>query len=183
MLLENGDVDTVVTHYLRGDNSVENYKCWQKPEIGKGGFELLEIGVRKKGGNYSDVMRMDQELELVISYRLDRPIERFWITMHMKNEQGNKIFSFSGADRCYDKHHEAGEYLQICTIPSNFLNWGNYAMDFLAIKQENSIEFMAEEYDLISFTLANRQVAIGGFMGKEPGDVTPKFSFIEEKVK
>ena len=183
MLVEDGDVDTVVTHYLRGDSSVENYKCWQKPEIGKGGFELLEIGVRKKGGNYSDVMRMDQELELVISYRLDRPIERFWITMHMKNEQGNKIFSFSGADRCYDKHHEAGEYLQICTIPSNFLNWGNYAMDFLAIKQENSIEFMAEEYDLISFTLANRQVAIGGFMGKEPGDVTPKFSFIEEKVK
>ena len=183
MLVDDGDVDTVVTHYLRGDNAVENYKCWQVPEIKKDGFELLEIGIRKKGGDYADVMRMDQELELVIRYRLTKPINSFWITMHMKNEQGNKIFSFSGGGRCYDKHHEAGEYLQLCSIPSNFLNWGNYAIDVLAIKQENTIDFLAEEYDLISFTLANRQVAIGGFMGKEPGDVTPKFDFIEEKVK
>ena len=183
MLVDDGPVDTIVTHYLRGDNEADNYKCWEQPEIKGDGFELLEIGVRRKDGNYNDVMRMDQDLEVVIRYRLDRPLERFWITMHMKNEQGNKIFSFSGGGRCYDKHHEAGEYLQICTIPSDFLNWGNYAIDFLAIKQENTIDFLAEEYDLISFTLANRQVAIGGYMGKEPGDVTPKFDFIEEKVK
>ena len=112
MLVDDGDVDTVVTHYLRGDNAVENYKCWQVPEIKKDGFELLEVGIRKKGGGYADVMRMDQELELVIRYRLTKPIDSFWITMHMKNEQGNKIFSFSGSGRCYDKHHEAGGYLQ-----------------------------------------------------------------------
>ena len=183
MLVDDGPVDAVVTHYLRGDSEADNYKCWEVPEIGKDGFELLEIGVRPKNGNYNDVMRMDQDLELVIRYRLNHPIERFWITMHMKNEQGNKIFSFCGAGRCYDKRHEAGEYLQKCTIPANFLNWGNYAIDFIAIKQENNIDFMAEEYDLISFTLANRQVAIGGYMGKEPGDVTPVFDFVEEKVK
>ena len=183
MLVDDGPVDTVVTHYLRGDSKVDNYKCWENSEISKEGFELLEIGVRKKGGDYNDVMRMDHDLELIIRYRLNRPIDSFWITMHMKNEQGNKIFSFSGGGRCYDKHHDSGEYLQKCTIPANFLNWGNYAIDFMAIKQENTIEFMAEEYDLVSFTLANRQVAIGGYMGKEPGDVTPKFDFVEEKVK
>ena len=183
MLVDDGPVDVVVTHYLRGDSKVDNYKCWENSEISKEGFELLEIGVRRKGGDYNDVMRMDHDLELIIRYRLNRPIECFWITMHMKNEQGNKIFSFSGGGRCYEQHHEAGEYLQKCTIPANFLNWGNYAIDFMAIKQENTIEFMAEEYDLVSFTLANRQVAIGGYMGKEPGDVTPKFDFVEEKVK
>ena len=136
MLVDDGPVDTVVTHYLRGDSKVDNYKCWENSEISKEGFELLEIGVRRKGGDYNDVMRMDHELELIIRYRLNRPIDSFWITMHMKNEQGNKIFSFSGAGRCYDKHHDSGEYLQKCTIPANFLNWGNYAIDFMAIKQE-----------------------------------------------
>ena len=101
----------------------------------------------------------------------------------MKNEQGNKIFSFSGGGRCYDKHHEAGEYLQICTIPANFLNWGNYGIDFLAIQQLNEIECLADEHDIISFTISNRQVAMGGYMGKEPGDVTPKFDFKEEKLR
>ena len=183
ILAEDGDVDTVVTHYLRGDSSVENYKCWQMPEIKKGGFELLEIGLRKSDADYTDVMRMDQELELTIRYRLDHAIDNFWITMHMKNEQGSKIFSFSGGGRCYDKHHEVGEYLQTCIIPANFLNWGNYAIDFMAFQQINKIECLADEPDIISFTISNRQVAVGGYMGKEPGDVTPKFVFKEEKLK
>ena len=183
LLVDDGQIDTIVTHYLRGNNDVDNYKCWEKPEIKGGDFELLEIGVRRKEGSYNDVMRMDQDLEVVIRYRLNHPVERFWITMHMKNEQGNKIFSFSGGGRCYDKHHEAGEYLQICTIPANFLNWGNYGIDFLAIQQLNEIECLADEHDIISFTISNRQVAMGGYMGKEPGDVTPKFDFKEEKLR
>ncbi len=183
MLVDDGQIDTIVTHYLRGDSLVDNYKCWDKPEISKKGFELLEIGFRKKGGGYGDVMRMDQDMEMVIRYRLTRKFNSFWITMHMKNEQGNKMFSFSGVNRCYDKQHEAGEYVQTCLIPANFLNWGNYAVDFMAFQQVNNIDCLVDEHDLISFTVANRQVAIGAYMGKEPGDVTPKFDFIEEKIK
>ena len=183
MLVDDGEVDTVVTHYLRGDNDVDNYKTWSVPEIKKGGFELLEIGIRRKDGNYADVIRMDHELELVMRYRLTTPMDKFWITLHMKNEQGNKIFSFSGVGRCYDRYHEAGEYEQICHIPADFLNWGNYGVDFMAFNQVNNIEILANESDLISFSIANRQVAIGGYMGKEPGDVTPKFDFEERKLK
>ena len=188
LLVDDGPVDTIVTHYLRGDNEVDNYKCWEIPEIKGGEFELLEIGVRRKGvrrkgGDFSDVMRMDQDIEIVIKYRLKRPIENFWITMHMKNEQGNKIFSFGGGGRCYDKHHEAGEYLQICTIPADFLNWGSYAIDFVAIKQDPNINLMVVENDVVSFVVSNKIVAIGDYMGKEPGDVTPKFDFVEERMK
>lgn len=183
MLVDDGEIDPIVTHYLRGDNAAANYKYWNIPEIQKDDFELLEIGMRKKCGNYNDVMRMDQELELVIRYRLKTPVEKFWITLHMKNEQGNKIFSFSGGGRCYEMRHEAGEYVQTCSIPANFLNWGSYAIDFMAFQQLNNIDCLANEHDIISFTVANRQVAIGGYMGKEPGDVTPKFDFVEERVK
>ena len=182
LLVDDGDVDSVVTHYLRGDNAIDNYKTWDIPEISNKGFELLEIGLRRKGGSYHDVMRMDQDLELVIRYRLTRAISPFWITLHMKNDQGNKMFSFTGGGRCYDRNHDASEYEQTCTIPANFLNWGNYAIDFMAFQQQNMIECLANEHDLISFTIANRQVAIGGYMGKEPGDITPKFDFTEKKL-
>ncbi len=183
MLVDDGEIDSIVSHYLRGDNAVANYKTWDQPEISNKGFELLEIGMRKKGGDYQDVIRMDQEMELIIRYRLKEAKDPFWITLHMKNEQGNKIFSFGGAGRCYDMHHEAGEYQQVCTIPANFLNWGNYAIDFIAFQKPNNIEVLANEGDIISFTVANKQVAIGGYMGKEPGDITPKFDFVEGKLK
>ena len=103
--------------------------------------------------------------------------------MHMKNEQGNKIFSFGAEENCVDRHHVAGEYLQTCTIPANFLNWGNYAIDFMALKQDPNIADLAFEHDLVSFIVANKQIAIGGYMGKEPGDITPRFDFVEEKLK
>ena len=182
-IIDQGDIDPIVTHDLRGDSALDNYKQWDPPTIGRDGFHLLEIGIRKKGGNYKDVMRMDNDLELVIRYRLDRPVSAFWITFHLKNELGNKLFSFSGAGRDYDKRHEAGEYLQVATIPHDFLNWGNFSLDFLALKQEPNIEDMANEPDILSFTIANRQVALGGFMGREPGDITPRFDFREELIQ
>ena len=183
LLVDDGEIDPIVSHYLRGDNAIDNYKCWNTPTVKKDGFELLEIGIRKKGGDYSDVMRMDHEIEVVIRYRITCIIERFWITMHMKNGQGEKIFSFSGGGRCYDPYHETGEYIQTCIIPAGFLNWGNYAIDFMAFEQTGNIKCLADESDIISFTVANRQIALGDYMGREPGDVTPLFTFIENKVQ
>ena len=182
LLVDDGDIDSIVTHYLRGDNERDNHKSWSTPEIKNGGFELMEIGVRCKGGDFEQVMRMDQDLEVVIRYRLTRTIDPFWITMHMKNEQGNKLFSFSGGGRCYDRHHEAGEYEEICTIPANFLNWGNFAIDFMAFEKGRNIERLVYEQDLISFTIGNKRVVMGGYMGKEPGDITPRFDFVENKL-
>lgn len=181
-MIDQGEIDPIVTHYLRGDSAVDSYKAFNTPLAGKGGFELLEIGIRQRGANYSDVMRMDQELELTIRYRLKEAIDKFWITMHLKNEQGNKLFSFSGAGRAYDKHHEAGEYIQTCIIPANFLNWGPFAVDFMALKQEHNTEALLDENDIISFIVSNRMISIGGYMGKEPGDITPKFAFTESKI-
>jgi len=181
LLVDQGEIDPIVSHYLRGDSSVNNYKCWNVPEIGTQGFELLEFGVRKKGGAFTDTIRMDNEIEVFIRYRLKRSFDPFWITMHMKNDQGNKMFSFSGAKRCYEYYHEMGEYEQTCLIPANFLNWGNYSIDLLVFTKRHNLIPLANESDLVSFTIGNRQVEIGGYMGREPGDITPKFSFIEKK--
>ena len=182
MLLEQGEIDPIVTRYLRGDSAIDNYKTFSEPLKGKNGFELLEIGVRPKGGDFTDVMRVTDDVEIVIRYRLAQPHEKFWITMHMKNEQGERMFSTSGGGRCYDKYHEAGEYEQICHLPKEFFNWGSYTIDILALSQPSNIEWLMNESDIISFTLANRPIAIGGWMGKEPGDITPKFEYTEKKL-
>ena len=103
------------------------------------------------------------------------------LTMHMKNDQGNKIFSFSGGGRCYDYYHDTGEYVQTCIIPANFMNWGNYALDLFVV--EDRAHPFLKGLDVLSFTLSNKARAIGTYMGKEPGDITPKFAFNEEKIR
>ena len=181
MMKEIGDIDPIVSHYLRGSSEVDNYHQFEKP-LGKNGFELLEIGVRPKSGNYADVMRVSDDIEIVMHYRLTKPMKKFWITMHMKNERGEKIFSTSGEERCYDVYHEVGEYEQICHIPKDFLNWGSFIIDFMAFNQDPSIEMLINESDIVSFTLANRAIELGGWMGKEPGDITPQFEYTDKKI-
>lgn len=180
MIVDTGDVDPIVSHYLRGNGNIENHKVWYVPEVKKEGFELLEIGVRKVGGNYEDVMRVDHDIELVVRYRLTQQFKRFHLMFHYKNEQGNKIFSTSGVDRCIPREHGVGEYVQKCIIPADFLNWGNYMVDLYVIKDGKCA--IVVENDVVSFTLSNKQTVIGAWMGREPGDVRPKFEYTEEKI-
>lgn len=182
MLVDSGDIDPIVTKYLRGDSAIANHKAFNEPLQGHGGFELLEIGVRPKGGNFTDLTRVSDDLEIIIRYRLKQKHNKLWITMHMKNEQGDKMFSTSGGKRCYEYYHEAGEYEQICQMPKDFFNWGTYAIDLMVLSQPSNIECLLDENDVVTFTLANRPIEIGGWMGKEPGDITPLFDYTETKL-
>ncbi len=179
-LKEMGDVVPLVTSYLRGDNSVPNHKKWDKPDIKKNGFELLEIGVRKYQGSFSDVMRIDDDIEIFIRYKLSCSFDAFHLTLHMKNEQGEKIFSTSAGGRGVPLEHKAGEYVQTAIIPKNFFNWGNFSFDLYVVK--NRKEAFVIENDIVSFTLANKEIEIGQWLGKEPGSLLPQFDYKEKKI-
>lgn len=179
-LKEIGLIDPIVNHYLKGDGDIENYKHWEQPQMAKAGFELLEMGVRKKGCDYHEVMRMDDELELVVRYKLTRRFPVFHLTFHIKNDMGVKLFSSSGGGRCIDYEHPAGEYEQICHIPANFFNWGNFSIDLFVVVDRRSAIII--ENDLLSFTLSNKGQALGVWMGREPGYITPKFEYTEKRL-
>ena len=181
MVREQGDVNTVVSHYLQGNSALLNHILFdEKNELKGKGFEMLEMGICKKGAKYDQAMSVTDDLELYIRYRLEQPMDQLHITMHLKNEQGNKVFSFSGAGRCYGFEHDQGEYVQTCIIPANFLNWGIYSLDVYVV--ENRAHPFLREMDVLTFTLSSRSHAIGSYRGKEPGDITPKFNFTEEKI-
>ena len=180
LLIDSGNVDTIVNHYLKGDENIENHKIWDVPEVKKDGFELLEIGVRKTGGDYEDVMRVDDNIELIIRYKLTKPYKQFHLTFHFTNEQGNKIFSSSGCGRCVPFEHKEGEYVQTCTIPADLLNWGNYMIDLYVVINRSQVILV--DNDAVSFTLSNKQAVLGSWMGREPGDITPKFDYTEERI-
>lgn len=180
MIQEIGDCETVVSHYLHGDNATENHITWNEdPEYKKDGFTLLEVGVRRLGGSYDDTIRQDDEIEVNIRYKLDQSYDYMWLTLHMKNDQGNTIFSFNGTKQIGTKHG-VGEYLQTCRIPASFLNWGGYAINLMAF--HDNAQMLCNAQDVVSFTVSGRQVALGHWMGREPGDVTPHFDFVEEKL-
>lgn len=180
MISDLGPVDTVVTHYLRGDSVVDNHKVWNIPEIKSKGFELLEIGVRKKGGDWSDIIKMEDSIEIVLKYRISHCFEQLHFCIHFKNEQGERFLSsFPSADN-YEYLHNIGEYEQICHIPGDYLNSGTISLDLLIV--ENKKNGFIIENDLVSFDVAEKGVELGEYMGREPGDVIPHFKFSKIKL-
>ena len=180
MIKESGDVDTVVGHYLKGDSAIENHRIWNKPAVKFDGFELLEIGIRKKGCLFDAIMSVEDNLELYIRYRLSKRFESIFPSFHFKNEQGTKIFATRGVGRCFPYEHDAGEYEQTATIPDNFLNWGTFFIDLLI---SNGRETLKYEDDVLSFTLSNKVTKLGMWMGRVAGDVTPQFDYHELKLR
>ena len=57
-------------------------------------------------------------------------------------------------------------------------------IDLMAFSNEHGIhEFIGSKGgDIMSFTLSNRSLELGSWMGREPGDITPKFNYTETKI-
>ena len=175
MVKETGSAEEVIGHYLKGDNVIENHKVWNEPVIKKDEFELLEIGVRKSGGTYEDIIRMEDAIEIHLKYRIKRDVENFYTVFHIKNERGEKILTSS----CRDKillNHSAGVYEQTCTVPSNYFNWGNFSIDFHAMKNK---KILLTDEDAISWSIVNNTIKEGYWMGRLEGDVIPNFEYQE----
>lgn len=185
ILLENGRVknigtiEPIVNQYMLGDSEIINHKIWEKPEYKGGGFELLELGIKKENGEYSDMMRVDQQLEIHVAFRLLKPFINFHISLYLRNEMGNYVFMTCSKNAVPVKH-DKGEYNLTCHIPANFINWGTYMIDVFAVENGNSAFVMAT--NVISFILSNRELEIGEWMGREPGDVTPQFEYNEIRI-
>jgi len=185
IILENGKmktygkIDPIVSAYLKGSSEIHNHKKWLFPEIKKNNFELLEIGVRKYNAEFADLMRVDDELEIFIRYKLTADFNAFHITLHYKDEEGNKLFSSSGGGNNVEFAHSRGEYVLISRIPANFFNWGSFSIDLYVVENKNTAFII--EPDIVSFTLVNRELAIGAWLGREPGQITPQFKFSETK--
>ena len=54
----------------------------------------------------------------------------------------------------------------------------------MAFSQGHNIDALigVDGFDIVSFILTNRELAVGSWMGKEPGDVTPRFEYEEQKI-
>jgi lipopolysaccharide transport system ATP-binding protein len=180
-ILETGNAETVVNAYLKGNSQVTNHKAWDAPEFATTEFELLEIGIKAQNKSYTDVMRMDDELVFTARYRIKIPCESLHLTLHFKDEQGNKLFSNSWGKSGVSNEHETGMYECRAVIPANFFNWGAFYIDFFVVKDRQRAILI--ENDIISFSVANKEFQLGRWMGREPGSITPCFDWQKEKIR
>lgn len=175
------EIDNCVSTYLKGNNNVSNHCIWkEKPEYQNEDVELLEVGIRTKGKNFESQMSIDEPLELFACFRKRRSDARFDITFHVKDENGNRLFSTGSGIIESEYETRAGTYMVSTIFPANFFNWGSLYFDLMIVKDRKKAVVIAN--DVISCTLSNVEIPIGAWMGREPGAIMPKFQWEQKKL-
>lgn len=173
-----GDIDLCVSNYLRGNGSISNHKLWQIPEIRNTYFELHEIGIRTKGRKYEEVMRMNDDLELMVKIKIINAPHRIDTSFVLKDENGTRILTTGSGD--LPDYDSTGTFVNSVVFPANFFNWGNFSIDLFVVEKKKEVAIIVN--DIISFTILNNAVELGSWMGKTPGALFPRFAWDRKHI-
>jgi len=175
---ETGGIQEIVAKYIGGSDVLENYKKSTNSIIKCNEVKVYEAYVKANNKNIDNIISINDYIEFYIKYEKNTT-NNIHITLHLKDEYGNKIFSTgSGAINQYSS------ILGICEdsviFPANFFNWGKFSIDLYIIRNKKEAIFV--ENDFLSFVIVNDSVEFGAWMGKEPGPIHPNFEWKRIKL-
>jgi lipopolysaccharide transport system ATP-binding protein len=174
LLSYSGKINETISRYSGINNTELRSFHWTEQEgTIVAGIRLIEVRlyVPRKEGNVTFDMRDSIVIEATLDQQLTE--DRIDITYHLKSETGEKLFSFSSSCQESMSHGKAIRY--ICKIPSNFFNAGSFSIDLFVVK--NKREALYVQPDILNFTIQNKPIKLGEFMGDEPGFLHPHFDW------
>ena len=171
----NGEVDSAIDYYLKGENDNIHRKFFNNGP--KSSFlSLLEVKVVDKNNHIKQNHTISSDIIIEFSYQITQDNELFTHGFNLFNNHGIHIFS------SHDKDSETlktplkkGIYTRKITIPGNFLAEGGYNCSF-AIMKYNPFHVEFHEMDLVAFNIIDETNNInlrGDYSGRIPGLVRP----------
>jgi lipopolysaccharide transport system ATP-binding protein len=172
-----GETPRAIDLYLKGDAETSNRRHFGRefdhPEI-----RLHEIRVCGAGADPDAPLDEHQEIEVHAEFDLKRNAGRRRLTFMLNTEDGIQLFTFT--------HKHIGLELRdgynhlVCSFPAGFLNTGSYYLSMYLLEDVSTTVFKIE--DIFTFQVQEGQRKMGGWMGREPGLIKPRFQWRNEPV-
>lgn len=173
MAVFNGDTDSAISYYLRGENDTGNQKTFGE-DYNKQHFQLKRIFLQNSSSTFEEILLEDKPIELVTEISIKvKDASRYHITYHLHNEMGEAMFSFSNSKS--GEVLKNGENRITCFFPKSFFQAGQYFLSLFVVEDRREAVFI--EKDIISFTVVHASRDLGVYMGKEPGYIKPTFKW------
>jgi len=170
-----GGINDAVTFYTSNHKKIANQRIWGNLEHNHQEFELGEASIKGLGKHIEDVIEITEAIEIMVTFENKTQHSRIDTTLHVKDGNGEKIFMITSGVIPHIRTN--GTITLQCIIPPNFFNNGNFTVDFFLVKDRKT--FIYTEIDCLEFTLVNKPIALGHYMGEEPGALRPIFDWKE----
>jgi len=168
-----GSVSSCVQAYLSNHKKAANHRVWTKEENVFSDFELQDAYIKGVGKKMDEEVEISEALEFSITLK-NKSESRIDATLHFKDDSGTKLFVVSSAILSkIENGNELSTYT--CNIPPNFFNNGRFYIDLFIVKDRRASVY--QEADCLEFTLINKPIELGQYMGEEPGALRPIFDW------
>lgn len=133
-LVRRGASAEVVDHYLSAGFSQTGERLWEADEIPADAepFAPCTLRVRNPAGTVVDTVRSTEATTIEIEYTLSRSITGLRVGIYLMTMRGELIFTTFDTDdpSLFEQYGErpAGRFVSRCTIPTDTLNEGRYAI-------------------------------------------------------
>ncbi|WP_299781938.1 polysaccharide ABC transporter ATP-binding protein [uncultured Formosa sp.] len=168
-----GGTEEAVNFYLKSGNVIINNVRKFSDLKQDGVFELLEIGLRNLNRDNEAVIVESEEIVLETILNIDSEPEKYHVTFHLINDEGDTLFSFHHL-KTEIKLNKGKNHLKTI-VPAYFFNPGTFFLKFFFVKDGKRAVWV--EDNILSFTVINGDLEIGSYMGKEPGYIKPMFKW------
>jgi lipopolysaccharide transport system ATP-binding protein len=173
--LENdGATTSVVARYLGLTQGSALNAYWCDKKSAPGTTSLRIRGVQVLAGDRADnVLTMQTPLHIRTDYWVINSETRSHLTYHLINEYGILVLTTYGSTKLVP-----GCYRATCKVPGDLLNSGTYYLNLLIVENGSKVVYIHER--IASFTVEDIAERKPGWLGREPGVVQPRLTWISE---
>jgi lipopolysaccharide transport system ATP-binding protein len=177
-LIFEGETDLAVKKYLTigADGENTNFKQFTpSPSTCSKLADIVSIGVKAKGKNFSDPIAMDDEVIFEITFNKKTANSQIDTTVQIKDEHGNYLLGTGSGTTLESNKEQRGLLTHSVLIPKNFFNQGEFYVNLLIV--ENRKNVLIRYNDILKFTVLPKKNEFGAFMGKGVVPLLPTFNW------
>ncbi len=176
-MVESGDSDAVVGHYLQGNVEARLETEWEDPETAPGDHRVRLRSVRVIPQYGSDgLITVHTPLRIEFTYWNYVADAVLNVSMILNDAEETCVFNAGSG-------HEplpAGLIRHTVEIPGDFLNTGSYHINVMIVK-DGSVGILLQN-KTVAFEVVEGEV-VGNWYGRAPGAVRPKLKWKTEAIE
>jgi lipopolysaccharide transport system ATP-binding protein len=176
-IVESGDSDEVVSHYLQTSLDSKLETVWNDPQTAPGDHRVRLRSVRViKQTNSDDPITVHTPLRVEFAYWNYVPDAVLNVSMILNNVEEVCVFA-SASDFA---PRPAGLIRHAVTIPGDLLNAGSYYVSMIVVKDASTgILF---QNNVVALEVVEGEV-VGNWYGRTPGSVRPKLKWETDTIE
>jgi lipopolysaccharide transport system ATP-binding protein len=176
-IVESGDSDAVVGHYLQGNTDAKLETEWDNPETAPGDHRVRLRSVRMIPHYAADgLITVHTPLRIEFTYWNNVANAVLNVSMILNDAEETCVFSGGSGHRPLP----AGLIRHTVEIPGDFLNTGSYHINVMIVK-DGSVGILLQN-NTVAFEVVEGEV-VGNWYGRAPGAVRPKFEWKTETIE